>query len=84
MADSPAWTQVSFPVKFGGLGIRSAVQLSSLSFLASTISSDDLVSQILPPHLQSTSSHLAEAKSEWSRDSDEPPHQSLLLVAKRC
>ena len=64
-ADSLAWTQASVPVTFGGLGVRSAVQLSSLAFLASTISSEELISQILPPHLQATSpSHLGEAKAE--------------------
>ena len=34
-ANSPAWTQASLLVKFGGLGVRSAVQLSSSAFLAS-------------------------------------------------
>ena len=34
-ANSPAWTQATLPVKFGGLGVRSAVQLSSSAVLAS-------------------------------------------------
>ena len=35
----PAWTQASLPVKHGGLGIQSAVQLASSAFLASAAGS---------------------------------------------
>ena len=46
------WTQASLPVKQGGLGIWSAVQLASSAFLASAAGSSGLVSQILPKRLQ--------------------------------
>ena len=70
----PAWSQASLPVKFGGLGIRSAVQLSSSSFLASTAASSDLVHQILPSRLHAAPSpYLADAEAEWSYDHDQPP-----------
>lgn len=40
LSDSyPAWTQAACPVKNGGLGIRSAVQLASSAFLASAAGS---------------------------------------------
>ena len=47
------WSQASLPVRFGGLGIRSTVQLAPSAFLASAAASSDLVHQILPPCLQS-------------------------------
>ena len=73
-ADGPAWSQASLPVKFGGLGIRSAVQLSSSAYLASTAASSDLVHQILPSRLHAAPSpYLADAEAEWSHDHDQPP-----------
>ena len=47
-----AWPQASLPVKNGGLGIRSAVQLAPSTFLASAAGSSTLVAQIIPRHLQ--------------------------------
>ena len=38
-----AWTQATVPMKFGGLGIRSAVQLAPSAFLASTAASSALI-----------------------------------------
>ena len=73
-SDGPAWSQASLAVKFGGLGIRSAVQLSSSSFLASTAASLDLVHQILPSRLHvAPSPYLADAEAEWSCDHNQPP-----------
>ena len=48
-----AWTQASLPVKYGGLGFRSVVQLALSAFLASAAASSDLAHHILPSHLQS-------------------------------
>ena len=73
-ADGPAWSQAFLPVKFGGLGIRSAVQLSSSAFLTSTAASSDLVHQILPFRLHAAPSpYLADAEAEWSHDHDQLP-----------
>ena len=47
--DDNAWKQASLPVKAGGLGIRSAVQLAPSAFLSSAAASSDLVRHILPP-----------------------------------
>ena len=60
-----AWTQASLPVKYGGLGFRSAVQLASSTFLASAAASSDLAHHILPSHLQSFSLHCEEAVVLW-------------------
>ena len=69
-----AWTQASLPVKQGGLGIRSAVQLAPSAFLASAAGSSGLVSQILPKRLQEVPyAAKAEALSSWMQGHDSPP-----------
>ena len=50
-AEDPAWIQATLPVKLGGLGIRSAVQIAPSAYLASVATSAELVSAI------STDSH---------------------------
>ena len=72
--NDPAWTQASLPVKFGGLGIRSAVQLAPSAFLASAAGSSDLAHHILPSHLQNVPlPNVADAAALWSQDHDHPP-----------
>ena len=67
-------TQASLPVKFGGLGIRSAVQLAPSIFLASAAASSDLVLQILPPCLQGYPiCFVDEALTCWSEGCQEAP-----------
>ena len=53
--EDPAWSQASLPVRCGGLGIRSAVQLAPSAFLSSAAGSSDLVRRILPDRLDITS-----------------------------
>ena len=76
--DDLAWTQASLPVKFGGLGIRSAVQLAPSAFLASATASSDLVHHIIPPHLQSYPiPNLDDARAQWSQGHNlSPPEGS--------
>ena len=70
----PAWLQASLPVRFGGLGFRSAVQLAPSAFLASAAASSNLVSQILPARLQSLPApYLDVALSRWSHGHDISP-----------
>ena len=53
LADSdPSWTQSTLPVRHGGLGIRSAVQLAPSAFLASAAASSGLAHLILPANMQ--------------------------------
>ena len=47
----PAWIQATLPVKYGGLGVRSAVTLARCAFLASASACYDLIHQILPDRL---------------------------------
>ena len=71
----PAWLQATLPVKLGGLGVRSAVQLAPSAFLASAAASSDLVRHIVPPTLLSSPiPFVEEAESQWSDgDSVSPP-----------
>ena len=72
--DDPAWLQASLPVRFGGLGFRSAVQLAPSTFLASAATSSNLVSPILPARLQSLPApYLDVALSCWSHGHDISP-----------
>ena len=69
-----AWPQASLPVKNGGLGIRSAVQLAPSTFLASAAGSSTLVAQIIPRHLQKFPIVAREeAFSCWSQGHNNPP-----------
>ena len=72
--DDPAWSQATLPVKFGGLGIRSAVQLAPSAFLASAAACSDLVFHILPSRLQSSPlPYKNEAMAQWSQGHDMSP-----------
>ena len=51
--NTSAWTQASLPVKYGGLGFRSAVQLAPSALMASAAASSERARHILPSHLQS-------------------------------
>ena len=72
--DETAWIQASLPVKSGGLGIRSSVQLAPSAFLASAAANSDLTHHILPPRFQSTElPYVKEATKVWSTGLDLPP-----------
>ena len=69
-----SWIQASLPVREGGLGIWSAVQLAPSAFLASAAGSSDLAHEILPPHFQASPlPHWDAAISEWSSGHDHLP-----------
>ena len=68
------WTQASLPVRYGGLGIRSAVDLAPSAFLASANASADLVHRVVPAHFQHTAIPcLDEALSHWSKGNSLSP-----------
>ena len=49
------WQQATLPVRNGGIGVRLATQVALPSFLSSVASSSELVLQLLPPRLHSSS-----------------------------
>ena len=66
-----AWSQASLPVKAGGLGIRSAVQLAPSAYLSSTAAFSQLVYNILPPRFSVLEiPFLDKALSVWSNGHD--------------
>ena len=65
--NDPAWIQATLPVKLGGLGIRSAMQLAPSAYLASAAASSVLVSLIVPVRLQGFALPFVDtALSVWS------------------
>ena len=76
-----AWSQATLPVGFGGIGVRSAVQLAPSAFLASAAGSSDLIRCILPDRLVGIPYPAVEdAKIVWSKGHDlpPPPHPAAL------
>ena len=69
-----AWTQATLPVKYGGLGIKSAVTLAPSAFLASASASYDLIHQILPDHFFDYSyQSFDESLAIWKHGHNTPP-----------
>ncbi len=74
IANDPAWIQASLPLRYGGLGFQSAVQLALSAFLASAAGSFYLAHRILPPCLQSTPlPNVTDAIALWSQGHDQLP-----------
>ena len=72
--DHPAWIQATLPVRCGGLGIRSIVQLAPSAFLVSAAACSDFVHQIVPAHFQDTPVlHQFDALVKWSHGHDLSP-----------
>ncbi|KAL5502431.1 hypothetical protein EMCRGX_G009202 [Ephydatia muelleri] len=74
----PSWTQSTLPVRHGGLGIWSAVQLAPSAFLASAAASSRLAHLILPANLPANMqppqlSYVDEALAAWSQGCQEQP-----------
>jgi hypothetical protein len=68
------WEQASLPVRWGGLGVRSAVMLASSAYLASAAGTSNLVASLLPQRLQSTPhDSIARALSTWASASGVAP-----------
>ena len=64
---SPAWLQASLPVRYGGLGIHSAVDVAPSAILASSYATASLVHAILPASQYSLHSpSVSGALSVWS------------------
>jgi len=48
-----AWNQATLPLRWGGIGVRSAHRLAPSAFLASAVGATELLSQILPVRIMS-------------------------------
>jgi hypothetical protein len=60
------WLQASLPVRWGGLGVRSAVLLAPSAYLASAAGTLDRVISLLPSHLHAiTDPSVAAALQSW-------------------
>ena len=70
-----AWLQATLPVRFEGLGVRSAAHVAPSAYLSSTAASADLVSALLPESNHSDLFPFSEAAlARWSEGhSDAPP-----------
>ena len=69
-----AWLQAMLPVKFGGLGVRSAAHVAPSAYLSSTAASADLVSALLPESNHSDLFLSSEAAlARWSEGHSEAP-----------
>ena len=67
LGEDPSWIQATLPIRCGGLGISSAVQLAPSAFLASAAACHDLVHRIIPTYLQDLLlPHRSEALAEWA------------------
>ena len=61
-----AWNQASLPVRWGGIGVRSAHRLAPSAFLASAAGAADLLSHILPAWVLAVQDPaVEEAKVMW-------------------
>ena len=72
--EDQARSQASPPVKFGGLGVRSATMLAHSAFLASAAGASTLVQQLLPARLQAvTNITLEKGLEAWKQGHNKPP-----------
>ena len=79
LLDDRAWLQASLPVKYGSLGIRSAVHLAPSAYLASFVGCRELTFTILSPRFQESPLFLWDsAITEWSTGHNEPPPSSFM------
>ena len=74
VSNDRAWIQATLPVKMGGLGVRSAVEVAPSAYLASLHMSTALVHTILPVYLSSPNPISSDdALSKWSNGHDFNP-----------
>ena len=64
--DATALSQAALPVRWGGLGIRSAITVAPSAFISSLLSSETMICQLLPQRAMPYRDPLAdEAISKW-------------------
>ena len=78
------WLQASLPVRWGGLGVRSAVSLAAPAYLASAAGTLDRVLSILPSRLHtSVDPTVAVAQESWQSVVGTSTHPPTVDNAKR-
>ena len=78
------WNQASLPVRWGGLGIRSAVMLAPSAYLASAAGTLELTSRILPDRLgDSEDSYFKSAMDVWSISSGGLDYTTIVPSSQR-
>ena len=64
--DDSAFQQATLPIKFGGLGVRSTVDISLPAFIASCMKTTDTVNQLLSSGCADAfSSDLSDSVQRW-------------------
>jgi hypothetical protein len=64
--NSDSWSQASLPIRWGGIGVRSTVDLAPSAFLSSLLASSSIIHNLLPPWaLLTPDQALDEATSRW-------------------
>ena len=72
-----AWSQACLPIRWRGVGVRSAYQLAPSAFLASTAGVADLLTLILPPQtLAIPDAEIPKAIRAWTSIGGESRHRS--------
>lgn len=72
------WLQASLPVNFGGLGIRSLMEISLPAYLSSLYGVRDIVSTLIViQDYESTMPHFREALSKWNEINNERRPEGL-------
>ena len=71
LSDDMTWLQASLPVRSGGIGIRSAIQLAPSAYLASAAGCKDIIYHLIPPF--SACSFVDLALQDWSTGHNHSP-----------
>ena len=83
--DGAARVQALLPVRWGGLGLRSAMQLAPSAFLSSLATAETLVLAMLPPAFQTTPDPLYDSALDcWRSLGGTTPPAAQLAGRQKC
>ena len=82
--DDTQWLQATFPVRHGGIGLRTASKLATSAFLASAASTEALQQAILPPSHSNIADKTRNSAADacTSLSSSEPPESCFQYIQK--
>jgi len=84
LSDS-SWSQASLPVRWGGVGVRSLLDLAPSAFLSSAFLTRPFIELLLQPiALASFEATVSEAVTHWDSQSDFPSTTGTLRVVQRA